>query len=287
MDLLAQTIANSVFTVAFFVLVCVGFALVFGVMGVANYGHGEFFMLGAYGLWLAYGVANWPFWVAVLVTIAVLALIGAGAERLLFRRVRGDVLGGVIIGIGLMFLLQVVVGQVWGLGMAKTVPIPYMGTWTVLGVSMPWQRIIVIGASVLIMGLLWFFLMRLKMGRALRATALDSEAASLQGISVNRSGLIAMAIAGALAGAGGALMAPVMAVHPYMGHYPLLICFIVVIVGGAGNLKGAILASILFGFLHTFISTYFDSVLAMIVSCLVMFAILTIRPRGLLGYADK
>ena len=287
MELIWQTIANSLVTIAFYALIAVGFSLVFGVMGVANYAHGEFFMLGAYTVWLLYAVSHWPFLAAVIMAIVVVGLVGIVTERLLFRRMRGNVLGGVVIGIALIFILQVFVGRVWGLGMAKLIPVPLPGALNVFDIIIAWQRVALFVAAVLILGLLWVFLERFKLGRALRASALDSEAASLQGISIARCGAIALGIGGALAGVGGALMAPILAVHPYMGHFPLLICFIVVIVGGAGNLKGTILASVLFGFLHTFVTTYIDSVIAMIASCLVMFAILTIRPQGLLGYAEK
>lgn len=287
MELVWQTTANAVVTCAFYAIMAVGFSLAFGVMGVANYAHGEFFMLGAYAVWLLYSVSHWPFFAAVVGAIVVVGLVGLITERTLFRRMRGNILGGVIMGIGLLFILQVFVGRMWGVGIPKPVPPAFPGALDAFGVIIGWQRVIIFPAVILILGALYLFLSRFRLGRSLRACALDSEAAALQGISINRSGAIALGLAGALAGVGGALMAPILSVTPYMGHFPLLICFIVVIVGGAGNLKGAILASIIFGFLHTFVTTYIDSTIAMIASCLVMFIILTIRPQGLMGYAEK
>ncbi len=96
-----------------------------------------------------------------------------------------------------------------------------------------------------------------------------------------------MLIGSAMAGAAGALMAPIMSVHPYMGHSVIWTAFVVVIVGGAGNIKGTILAALLFGFLHTIITTLLDSTIANLISALFMLIFLAIRPQGLAGYAEK
>ena len=133
------------------------------------------------------------------------------------------------------------------------------------------------------LGLLWLFLHRFKLGRALRATAKDPEAAALQGISTDRMALLAMGIAAAFAGVAGALMASIYPVTPYMGHTVILMTFIIVIVGGTGSLEGAFLAAILFGFLHTIVTTVLDSTIANIIVTVVMAVVLAIRPKGLLG----
>jgi branched-chain amino acid transport system permease protein len=115
---------------------------------------------------------------------------------------------------------------------------------------------------------------------------LDPEAAALQGISVKKSAATALLIGSALAGAAGALMAPIMSVHPYMGHAVVWTAFVVIIVGGAGNIKGTVLASLLFGFLTTIITTLLDSTIANLVNVLVMLVVLAIRPQGLTGHAE-
>jgi len=287
MELLGQTVVNAIMTTCFYMLIAVGFSLVFGVMGVANYAHGEFFMLGAYALWFLYGELHLPFILSVLAALIIVGLVGIITERFLFKWVRGNVLGGVLIGIGLIFILQVLVGRIWGVGLPKPVPAAFPGTLDILSTSISWQRFIIIPATGFVLAVLFLFLHKTQIGRSLRACAMDSEAAALQGVSINKSSAIALGAGAALAGFGGALLAPIISVHPYMGHVPLLFCFIVVIVGGAGNLKGSILASILFGFLHTFLTTYLDSTIAMIASCLLMYIILAIKPQGLLGYAEK
>jgi branched-chain amino acid transport system permease protein len=207
--------------------------------------------------------------------------LGIIVEKLIFKPLRGNVLSVAIISVGLLFILQVLVGQIWGLGFPKRVDDPIGGSMNIHGVFIGYQRLIVMSASVFLLVILWVFLHRTRQGRAIRASAQDSEAAALQGISANRASAIAMGIGSALTGAAGALMAPISAVHPYMGHMPLLIALIVVIVGGAGNLKGTLLTAILLGFLFTIITTFSDAVSANIASVLFMVVLLAIKPGGL------
>ncbi len=287
MEFVAQTILNGLMTSSFYALIAVGLTLVFGVMHIVNFAHGEFYMVGAYTVWVLYALCNWPFFVAVGVAVVLVGLLGVIAERVIFRPVQGNVLSGFIISIGLVFILQVFVVKVWGVGKMKPVPAAFPEILNIWGVSTSWQRFIVVPATILFLWGLWVFLGRSGLGRALRASALDREAASLQGISINKTAAMAMLIGSAMAGAAGALMAPIMSVHPYMGHSVIWKAFVVVIVGGAGNIKGTVLAALLFGFLHTVITTLLDSTIANLVSALFMLIFLAIRPQGLAGYAEK
>jgi branched-chain amino acid transport system permease protein len=284
LQLILQTIINGIQLSSFYALLAIGLSLVFGVAGIANLAHGELYMLGAYVVWLFYGVRGLNYIGAVLLAMLLVGGFGIVIERGIFKPLRGNVLGVAIISVGLLFILQVLVGQIWGLGYPKRVDAPIMGALNIQGITIGWQRIIVISAAVLLLGMLWLFLQRTKLGRAIRASAQDSEAASLQGISINRSATIAMGIGSALTGAAGALMSPTIAVHPYMGHMALLIALIVVIVGGVGNLKGTVLTAILFGFLYTIITTFLDAVIANIASVLFMVLLLAIKPEGLAAH---
>jgi branched-chain amino acid transport system permease protein len=286
MELVLETIVNCVVASAFFVLIAVGLTLVFGTMKIANLAHGEFYMIGAYVVWRLYAVAHWPFLAAVVVATLLVGVLGVIIERGIFRPVRGNVLSGFIISIALVDILQVLVGQIWGVGNPKPVPPAIPGVLEVSGVSLGWHRFIVIPAAILLFGVLWVFLDRFRLGRGLRASTQDSEAASLQGISIDRSAAIAMFIGCGMAGAAGALMAPVMSVNPYMGSPVIIMALVVIVVGGTGDIRGAILASLLFGFLYTIVTTVSDATIANIISVLFMLFILAIRPRGLLGHAE-
>jgi branched-chain amino acid transport system permease protein len=286
MEFIGQTILNGLMTSSFYALIAVGLSLVFGVMHIVNFAHGEFYMVGAYTVWVLYAKMHWPFFLAVLAAIVIVGLLGLVSERLVFRQAKGNILSGFIMSVGLVFILQVTVVKIWGLGKMKPVPAAFPEVLSLGGISTSWQRFIVIPVTIVLLGTLWFFLNQFRIGRALRASALNPEAAALQGISVRKSAAVAMVLGSALAGAAGALMAPIMSVHPYMGHAVVWTAFVVVIVGGAGNIKGTVLASLLFGFLTTIVTTLLDSTIANLVNVLVMLVILAIRPQGLAGHAE-
>lgn len=286
MEFIGQTILNGLMTSSFYALIAVGLSLVFGVMHIVNFAHGEFYMLGAYTVWVLYAKMGWPFFAAVAAAIVLVGLLGLLSERFIFRKAKGNVLSGFIMSVGLVFILQVAVVKIWGLGKMKPVPAAYPQIMDMGGISTSWQRLIVIPVTALLLGSLWFFLERFRIGRALRAAALEPEAAALQGVSVKRCAAVAMLIGSAMAGAAGALMAPIMSVHPYMGHAVVWTAFVVVIVGGAGNIKGTVLASLFFGYLTTIITTLLDSTIANMVNVLVMLVLLAIRPQGMTGHAE-
>ncbi len=280
-----QTVANSVVASAVYAAVAVGLALCFGVMQMANFAHGEFFMLGAYVVYALYTLTGLPYPFAVLAAMVIVGFVGLVVERCIFRPTSGNVLAGFMATAGLAFILQVVVGQLWGVGLMRRIDTPYMGSASILGALVGWQRLLVIPCAFGMVGLLWLFLQRHRLGQALRACAQDAEAASLQGVTIVRMGALAMIISGAFAGFAGALMAPIHAVTPYMGHAVILTAFIVVVVGGMASIEGTILAAVLFGFVHTFAATIFDSVVASMIGVVVMVIVLAARPKGLMGRA--
>ena len=289
MELALQQALNGGLLSVFYAVMAIGFTLIFGVMGIVNLAHGELYMLGAYVVWLTYAQGNLPFPIAVAVGAGIVAGVGIGMERFLFRPMRGKVLMGAMLSVGMIFILQVFVATTWHIGLMKNIPPAIKGSVEVFGAIAPWQRLIVIPAAIALIGGLWFFLRRTKQGRALRAVAQDPEAAALQGISIDRVGIIAMAIAAGLAGAAGGLMGPIMRVDPYMGHTALIMALFVTIVGGLGSIEGALVASLIYGFLVAFVTGYFPSTIAspatmaIIIGALLMFIVLAVRPRGILG----
>ena len=289
LELLLQTIVNAAYAASYLALVAVGLALIFGVMGVINFAHGELYMLGAYGVVYVYADLHLPFFVAVAVSMIGLALIGVIIERGLFRPMRGNPLGGLIVSIGLLLMLQSAVSMTFGVRMEHITP-PYqipLQVFGIEGVVIPLQRLIVIVASILLLGGLWIFLRRTRVGWAMRACAQDPEAAALQGISINQIARLSLCIGAGLAGVAGALTAPLVRTFPYMGHSVIVAAFIVIIVGGIGSLEGAVLAAILYAFVHTFVTTQFDGVIADIVGLVMMMLVLVIRPTGLFGTKDR
>ena len=284
MEIIFQTCINALVASSFFALTAVGLVLIFGVMGIVNFAHGEFFMVGAYTVWIFYSKMGWPFFIAVLAALVVVTLIGLLMERFLFRPMRDNPLGGLINSIGVLFILQVLAVKIGGLGLMKHVPSAFPGVIQIAeGVTLPVQRLVALIVSAALLLFIWLFLTRTKLGWALRATAQDNEAAALQGISINRISMLAMGLGAAAAGVAGALIAPLTRVQPYMGHSVIITAFIVTIVGGLGSLSGAILAAVLYAFFHTFVTTYFGGIIATILGLLIMLVVLIIKPTGLMG----
>ena len=283
LETLIQSFANALVLGSIYAMVAVGLALAFGVMQMANFAHCELFMAGAYVVYVLYSLAGLPFFIAVIAAFPIVALLGVLFERAIFRPTRGNVLAGFMATAGASFIFQVLVGQQWGVGLMRSVPVPYKGSAEILGAAVSWQRLAIIPATIIMVGGLWFFLKKIKAGKALRACAQDTEAAVLQGISINKMTMLAMFLSGGFAGVGGALMAPIIPVTPYMGHVYAITAFIVVIVGGMASIAGAVLAAFILGFIHTFVSTLYDSVTATMVGVLFMAIVLIVKPTGLLG----
>lgn len=278
-----QVFINGLGLSSLYGILAVGLTIVFGVMRIINFAHGELYMVGAYSVWLFYSVGGLPFPAAVLMGVAVAGGIGIAMERGIFGPLRGSAFSGLLGAIAVMFILQVLMGQIFGLGFNKPVPSAYKGIVEILGSTLSLQRLIMIIVSFLAITGVWFFLRRTKIGSALRACSQDAEAAQLQGVNLNAVRITTMAVSGGLAGLAGAIISPIMTVSPYMGGHIILKAFVIIIVGGMGNIEGSILAAFLFGFMDSIITTVFDGTIANLVGLVFMVLILALRPRGLLN----
>jgi len=286
MDLLWQTAVNATYAASYMALIAVGLVMIFGVMGVINFAHGELYMVGAYCVVFLYAQENFPFLLAVAAGLVFVGIVGIVMERTMFRPLRDNPLGGLIASIGFLLILQTLAVLGFGRRMGH-VPPSTRDKADIFGAVLTHQRLYVILAAILLLAALWTFLRRSKFGRALRACAQDAEAASLQGISMNQTARIAMFIGAALAGVAGALTAPLVSPTPYIGHSIIVTAFIIIIVGGVGSLEGAVIAAVLYAFVHTFVTTFFDGVIANIVGLALMFAVLVVRPTGLFGARER
>jgi branched-chain amino acid transport system permease protein len=287
LELILQTLVNSLYASSYLALVAVGLVLIFGVMGVVNFAHGELYMAGAYAVFFLYVQQQMDFFLAVALGLVFVGLLGLLMERALFRPLRGNPLGGLIASIGFLLVLQAAATLTFGVK-KRPVTAPTQEVLTFMdGVVLPWPRVYVVLVSVALLTALWLFLKRTRFGWALRACAQDPEAAALQGISMNQTARLAMFIGAALAGVAGALTAPLVEPEPIMGHGVIVSAFIIIIVGGVGSLSGAVLAAVLYALVKTFVTTYADGVLADIVGLLLMLVVLVVKPTGLFGVRDR
>ena len=285
--LLIQTAVNAAYAASYMALIAVGLVLIFGVMGVINFAHGELYMAGAYAVVALYADLGVPFFVAVAVGLLFVGALGLLMEYGLFRELRDNPLGGLIASIGFLLILQTIAVLMFGVHMEHVPPSTQGKLAFANGVVLTYQRLYVILAAVILLSALWLFLRKSKFGWALRACAQDREAAELQGMSINSTARIAMFIGAALAGVAGALTAPLVSPTPFMGDPVIITAFIIIIVGGIGSLEGAVLAAILYAFVNTFVTTIYDGTLANIVGLLLMLIVLIVKPTGLFGAKER
>ncbi|MEQ8650903.1 MAG: ABC transporter permease [Kiloniellales bacterium] len=284
---LAQLLINFVTLSSFYSCFAVGLALVFGIMRVINFAHGEFYMLGGYAVWVVMTVASGlplpvVFIMALIVGPLAVGLIGLLLERFIFRRIEENPFAGFMASLGLAYALQVLAATGFGV-VSKSLPVMFPGSFSFLGGVITSQRLVVVLFSIVMMLWLWGFLTRTRTGRAMRATAQNKESALLQGISLGRMSGLAMAIGAALAAVSGALMGSVINIGPFMGLEAIWKAFIVVIVGGMGSIPGAIAAALLFGLLDSTMSTFGAGQFIIMIDTLIMLLVLAFFPNGLLG----
>jgi branched-chain amino acid transport system permease protein len=284
--LLIQTLFNAAYAASYMALIAVGLVLIFGVMGVINFAHGELYMMGAYSVVYLFAGHHLPFMVSVAVGLIFVGCLGLLMELALFRPLRENPLGGLIASIGFLLILQSIAVLKFGLRM-QNIPSVTKERLEIAGAVLTQERFVVIVATIVLLSLLWLFLRRSKLGWALRACAQDREAAALQGISINQTARYAMFIGASLAGVAGALTAPLVAPTPYIGHSVIVTAFIIIIVGGIGSLEGAVIAAILYALVDTVVTTLYDGVIANIVGLLLMLIVLIVMPRGLFGARER
>jgi len=288
LDQLLQHLLNGLLLGATYSLLGIGLTLVFGLMNVVNFAHGEFYTLGAYAAFAALALASVHFFLAILLAIVAGALAGAVCERVLLRPLRAQSIDTVmLVMIGLWIAMQNAELLGWG-GVAKSVPTPFPTQPVVLGaVSVAPLRIFVFVVSGLLILGAHLLLSRTKLGRAMRATFQDRETAALMGVSIERIHTVTFAFGAGLAAAAGALLGPVFLLYPSMGDLASLKAFSVVILGGLGNFGGAALGGLVLGIAEELGAGYISSGYRDAVGFLMIVAVLLLRPSGLFARAER
>jgi branched-chain amino acid transport system permease protein len=283
-DLLVQALLNGFGLAIVYILVALGLTLIFSILEVINFAHGEFYMLGGFAAYYLSAVGGLNYVATLVLAMLLVGLAGVVAERLVFRHLRGKTLNAFIVSLGLLWVLQATAQLSFGV-LDKSVPSAVSGIVRVGGVIVSRERLFVILIAVALIVGLYLFLKFTRTGQAMRAVAQDSEAAALQGVNIELTSALGFGIGCALAGAAGALLAPIFAVSPTMGALPVVKAFIIIIVGGMGSLPGAVLGGLLLGAVEGVGTLFMSSATVNILGFLMVIAILLLRPRGLLGAA--
>lgn len=283
---LLLALMEGLVTAAVLALAAAGLSLVFGVMRVVNVAHGEFYMLGALLAWAVTTMIPGPpalaFLAAVIIAPLLVAALAAAADGLVLKRLDHDPEATIVATIGLLYILQQAALSLYGPN-ANPVTAPF--EWRI---QLPWfgysgYKLFVVLAAGLVLLALWLLMTRTRAGLVMRATQVDRMTAQAFGINVDRVYMGTFALGAGLAALAGVLVVPIAQAHYLMGHDPLLLSFIVVIIGGLGSLRGTLIAALVIGLSDGVISMFFTPTLAKILATLLVAMVLIFRPQGLFG----
>ncbi|MDB2226297.1 branched-chain amino acid ABC transporter permease [Halorubrum ezzemoulense] len=267
-------------------LIAVGLSLIFGVLGVLNFAHGGFYMLGAYVTLAVVSNVIDNFWIAAVVGALAVGIVGAVIEfsaiRRLYDRVDSD-LDQLIVTFGFVLVIHETVRFIWGSGSYSIDP-PDVFNFSVTfgGSTFNAYRLVVIGLAVAVLIGLWLFITRTYFGSLVRGTSSDREMAAMLGVDVPRLYTGVFFLGSVLAGLGGALSAPLQSTSPALGDQVIIDAFIVVVIGGLGSMSGAFVGAMLIGMMQS-LGPQFISAGSIAIPFLAMVIVLLIRPEGLFG----
>lgn len=287
--MILQSFLNGITLSLIAILIALGLSLVFGIMNIVNLAHGELYMLGGFGAWLFFANSHLNFFLAMIITIIIVAFFGVLLERFLFKRLRGNFLGSMILSAGLILILQTSVFLSLGVGTTELpVPTPpgFEGMINIFGATYSRERLYVGLIAAVLVVMLYLFLRFTKYGKAMRAVAQDENAACLQGINIDMVCSVAMGIGSGMAAAAGCLVASIFTVEPFMGAMPLTKALVVIILGGLGSIPGTIVGGFIVGFIDSFASTFINGSIASIMIFSVLVLVLLVKPSGLFGHAE-
>jgi branched-chain amino acid transport system permease protein len=288
MDISVATIALTlVWGVAIgcvYILLATGLNIIFGVMKLVNFAHGQLLMVGAFLTWTISVMAGINAYVAILISMIAVALLGVGVERLTFRRVLGtDKLNEIFVSLGLIYVFENVAILLWGVN-SKQVVSPFYGlSVSFQGVSITYDRVIAVFVVIAALAAFGVLMKKTKIGLAMRATSQRNTTAMLMGINVERVYMLTFAIGAALAAVAGGLYGIIFSFDYQVGAMPTIIAFAIIIMGGLGSIKGAIVGGLLYGITEQLATLFFGGIWGSAVAFALLIVVLVLRPNGIFG----
>jgi len=280
-DVLATIFVNGLIITSSTLLLALGLSLIFGVLGVVNLSHGALFTCGAFLYFLLFRLGI-PFIIALVLTLLTGFLIGLILEKAVFHPLRNDLLAGVIAAFGLSFMIEVLLGAGFGKEI-KSVPQMVKGVFHLGVVSIDAQRLLVLGGTAILTTALIIFIHHSRIGRAIRAIAQNDELSLLMGINPSFIRLLTIGGGTSLAMASGMLSSPTSYIDPYIGSELLIQAFAGIILGGVGSIYGAIVGSVVVGFLLA-TGLFFAPTWAYAILFGTIVLVLVIRPQGIIPF---
>ncbi|MCM3121603.1 MULTISPECIES: branched-chain amino acid ABC transporter permease [unclassified Mesobacillus] len=281
MEILVQQLFNGLTIGSVYALVALGLTLVYGILHIPNFAHGALYMMGGYitlMMMVQYGL---HYWLAILVSVIAVGLIGVLMERLVFHPLRhAPPIHDKIAAIGILLFLEAFAQFIWGADY-QMMPTPYGQVVQVFGLTFTMQRLLIIIAAIGVMVMLYLFLKKTFTGATIIAMSQERDGANLVGINTNRVAMLTFLISGGLAAIASSLAAPINLVFPGMGQLVILKAFVIIILGGMGSIPGAIIGGYILGFSESLGATYISNDYKDIIAFILLVIILTVKPTGL------
>ena len=287
MEIFVQSLISGILIGGVYALIGIGLTIIFGVMRVINFAHGDILMVGMYGTYYLFAIGHVDPFLSIIITIPLMFLFGAALQKLFINRILGALpQNQILLTIGL------------GLVMSNTVMLAFTSDYKILtttyssssmkilGISVSTPLVISFAITAVITMALYWFLLKTDTGQAIRATAQDREAARLMGINVKRMSMIAMGLGAALAGTAGALISPTYYIFPQVGSAFTLKAFVITVLGGMGSIVGATLGGVLIGVAESVGGVYFGSGWKEVVVFVLFLLVLLFKPSGLFGKSN-
>jgi branched-chain amino acid transport system permease protein len=287
--ILLQILFWGIYAGCIYILLATGLNLIFGVMKVVNFAHGEFLMIGAYITATVFFLTGLNPYVIILVSMLVLIGIGAVVERLCFRPILGTgKLNEIFLSIGLIYIFTNSAAMIWGTAW-QSIKSPYEGITVPIGsLNVPLDYIIIMVVTAVILCALFLFLKKTTIGREMRATSQNRKGAMLVGINVERMDVLSFGIGCALAAAAGTLwVVSGQVFNPYMGSIPAVKAFAIIILGGLGSIPGAIIGGLIYGIAENGAAYYLGGVWKDAISFVILIVVLVVKPTGLFGESGE
>lgn len=283
-DTFSQTLINGLFIGGIYAMVSIGLTMIYGVMGIINFAHGEFLMLGMYVSYLAFTLAGIDPYLSLPLTVIVLFAVGALIQWGLIQRIlSAHILMQILLLLGVSMLMVGIIQFVFT-ATPKAIFLPYSSAGLrFAGLVLNLPRMVAFVASLVIAIGLYFFLKKTKLGKAIRACSQSREAAALMGINVNLIYVLTFGIGAAVTGVAGTLLTPSYPMTPTAGSLFSVTAFVVVVLGGMGNFMGAFFGGLIIGVAENFGGMILGSDVKLIVSMAVFILVLLLRPQGLFG----
>lgn len=282
-EFLQQTI-NGLVMGSSYVLTALGLTLIFGMLDMLNFAHGELLMAGAFVALALVTSLGLPYLVAIPLAMIAVAILGVIIQRLAFHPLRNaDRVSLLVSSLGVSIILQNLVRLIWGPD-PRNLSSPFSNVQLHFsGMALNGQRLFVVLVAALFIGILYYVIQKTKVGIAMRACAFDMETARLMGIKANKVIIMTFAIGAGMAASAGTLLAPIFSVYPTMGVMATTKAFVVVLLGGIGNVGGAIVGGLILGLVETYAAGYWSSEYKDVIAFVIMILVLLFKPAGLFG----